>query len=309
MKKPLIGVIEAGSARLVAGVGREGEGLLETVRIPGSSPGETMAQVFSHFRTMEETHGKIEALGVASFGPLDLDPKSPTYGYITHTPQSAWRNFNFLGSLASQFLLPTSWDTDVNAAVLAESLWGAGKGVDHVLYLSVGTRISGAFRHHGRTLHGLTHPEMGHLLISRDERRDAFTGTCPVHKFCLEGLASGAALEARWKTIPADLPASHPAWDLEAEYLGRALASLVLTLSPERIILGGGIGRSEGLLVKVREQLREALGNYVQHPAITERLNQFLVPPALGKQSTLMGAFALGMMAWREGRSHLAPEL
>lgn len=309
MKKPLIGVIEAGASRFVVGVGREGEGLLETLRLPCSSPGETIAQVFASFRDMESRQGKIEALGVASFGPLDLDTTSPTYGYITHTPQASWRNFNFLGALASQYPLPVGWDTSVNAAVLAENLWGAGKGKTHVLYLSVGTEIAGAFNHRGRVLHGLTHPEMGHILMARDERRDPFTGVCPVHKYCLDGLASGRAMEARWKLPSSELPAQHPGWDLEAEYIGKAMANFILTFSPDLIILGGGIGRSDTLLTKVRVQVLEALGHYVRHPLLDEKIHQFVVPPGLGKQSTLLGAFALGMDAWREGRTQMKPEL
>lgn len=309
MKRPLIGVLETGGTKFVVGVAREGEGLIETKRILCTSPGETMSQVFAAFREAEERHGKLEALGVGSFGPIDIHPASPTYGYITHTPKLAWRNFNLVGSLCSQYPLPVGWDTDVNAAVLAEGLWGNGKGKSSILYLTIGTGIGGGFLHKGKVVHGLTHPEMGHILMARDEKRDPFPGLCPIHQNCLEGLASGPALEARWKTKAQDLPVNHPAWDLEAEYLGKALANFILILSPEIIILGGGVSSVPGLLAKVRREVRDALGRYIRHVKLEEKIDEYVVAPGLGDQSGILGAFALGIEAWREGRTHLKPEL
>ena len=241
-------------------------------------------------------YGPIGALGVASFGPLDLDPQSPTYGSITTTPKPGWANTDLFAAF-SALGVPVALDTDVNAAALAEHRWGATREVDPFVYLTVGSGVGGGAFVNGRLLHGLVHPEMGHIRIPHDRVTDPFPGACPFHGDCLEGLASGVAMRERWGADAATLPADHPAWDLEAHYLALGVATLTAVLSPRRVVMGGGVARAPGLLGRVRTALMALLGGYIPAGSIAGVIESYVVAPALGERAGVLGALALGQAA------------
>jgi fructokinase len=286
----LYGGIEAGGTKFVCAVGRGPGDMVAETRFPTTTPAETLAQAVAFF---EEYRGALAAVGIGSFGPVDPDPASPTYGYITATPKPHWSHTDVAGAVRRTLGVPVGFDTDVNGAALGEYRWGAAQGLHTFIYLTVGTGIGGGAMVNGRLLHGLIHPEMGHIRLPRDQQQDPFAGYCPFHSDCLEGLASGPAMKARWGVAAETLPADHPAWELEAHYLALGLTSFICTLSPQRIILGGGVMSQPGLLVAVRRKVQELLNGYVQAPAITEAIDRYIVPPGLGAQAGVLGAIAL----------------
>ncbi len=289
----LVGAVEAGGTKFVCAVGTPSSELLREARIETRSPAETVSEVVSFFHPYSPD---LAALGVGSFGPVDLRVSSPTYGFITSTPKTAWRNFDIAGALRDALHLPVGFDTDVNAAVLAEATWGAGQDLENVLYVTVGTGIGGGAMIEGRLVHGLMHPEMGHIRVPHDRERDPFPGVCPYHGDCLEGLASGPSLEARWGALPEKLSPDHPAWILEAEYLGIACMNWICAFSPERIILGGGVMQPH-LFPALRNRTRSALNGYIDLPEVTQRIESYIVPPGLGERAGVLGALALGARA------------
>jgi fructokinase len=232
-------------------------------------------------------------LGIAAFGPLDLNPASPSYGHITSTPKPGWRDTDLLGRVASAMRIPAAIDTDVNAAVLAEWRWGSAKGLDSVVYMTVGTGIGGGALLDGRPIHGLVHPEMGHILVPHDRSVDPFAGCCPFHGDCLEGLASGPAMERRWHARAESLPRDHPGWGLEAHYLALGLTTIICTVSPRRIVLGGGVMQQSHLLPMIRAEVLTLLNGYVQAEAITAGMDEYIVPAMLGEEAGIKGALAL----------------
>ncbi|HEY1756312.1 MAG TPA: ROK family protein [Bryobacteraceae bacterium] len=276
-----LGGVEAGGAKFVCAIGSGPDDLVRAT-IPTTTPAETLARVIEFFHGQARS---IAALGVASFGPVDLDPRSPTFGFITSTPKPEWSNVDICGVLRRALGGPIAFETDVNAAALAEARWGAAQGLNNILYITVGTGIGGGALVDGLPLHGLVHPEMGHILIPQNRDEDPFPGACPFHGNCLEGLASGHAMERRWGVKAQFLEPDHPAWRLEAHYLGLALANLVCVLSPRRIVIGGGVMHNLDLFPMIRENLREALNGYVQAPDV--------VPPLLGDDAGVLGAIAL----------------
>ena len=290
----LFGAIEAGGTKFVCAVGTGPEDL-ESVQFPTTSPEDTVQAAIAFFRA--RAAGRLRAVGIASFGPIDLHPESPTFGYITSTPKEGWRNFDFAGTIRRALDVPVGFDTDVNGSALGEARWGAAQGLSDFVYLTVGTGIGGGAMVHGRILHGLMHPEMGHIRVPHDVSRDPYPGGCPYHVDCLEGLASGPAMEARWGVPGRDLPADHPAWWLEAQYLALGLANFVCTLSPERIVLGGGVMQQTQLFPLIRKELARILNGYIQAPEITERRENFVAPPRLGSRSGVLGALALAQQA------------
>ncbi len=290
----MFGAIEAGGTKFVCLVGRGPEHILADTRFPTTSPEETLARAVDFFRPYA---ADLLALGVGSFGPVDLHPDSPTYGYITSTPKPGWQNTNVKGYLEEALKVPVVFETDVNAAAWGEYRWGAAQGVDTFVYITVGTGIGGGAVVNGRLLHGLIHPEMGHMRVPHDRERDPFEGICPYHGDCLEGLAAGPALAARWRQDPATLPPDHPAWDLEAHYLGLAVANLVCVLSPRRVILGGGVMQQQHLFPKIRRVVQTVLAGYIHHPAVEREVETFIVPPGLGNRAGALGALALAMDA------------
>jgi fructokinase len=300
MSRILLGAIEAGGTKFVCAVGTASGELLTQIRIPTRNPTETLSSVLAFFSAREE---KPAAFGIASFGPIELRRESAAYGQITSTPKHGWRNFDIVGAVRSAFPVPTGFDTDVNAAVLAESCWGAARGLDSSLYVTVGTGIGGGAIVEGKLLHGLSHPEMGHIRVPHDWSADPFAGVCPYHGDCLEGLASGPALKARWGAEASALPPAHPALALEAEYLAHACMNWIAILAPQRIILGGGVMQPH-LFPLLRERTRSLLAGYWTAPEVTDQIADYLVPPALGDRSGILGALALAAQA--AGVGHFA---
>jgi fructokinase len=283
----IIGAIEAGGTKFVCGVGNEKGEILERITIPTTIPSETLKRVAEFFE------GKnIEKLGVGSFGPIDLDPESEGYGSITCTPKPHWSHFNLIGELKKHFSVPVAFDTDVNAAALGESIWGAAKGLDSCLYITVGTGVGVGALTEGKLVHGLTHPEMGHIVVRRHPE-DTYTGGCPYHGDCLEGLASGPAIEARWEKKAVELVDNPQVWEMEAYYLAQAIANYILILSPKKVILGGGVMNQKQLFPLIRKQVVTILGGYVQHKQILEEIDTYIVSPGLGNNAGLMGAMGL----------------
>lgn len=294
---PLFGGVEGGGTKFVCAVGNGPQDIRREARFPTRTPDETYEDVISFFKDVEADFGKLSALGVAMFGPLDPNPASPTFGIILPTTKPGWSNVDVVGRLRAVFSIPIGFDTDVNGAALGEWTWGAAQGLDTFTYLTIGTGIGGGVMANGKLLHGLLHPELGHIRIPHDRVSDPYEGWCPFHKDCFEGLASGPALEARWGQKAETLPSDHPAWELEAQYIALALQNYIVTLSPQRIILGGGVGAREGLLPLVRRKVQELLNGYVQSPAVTEKIEEYLVPPGLGNRSGMLGAIALAKAA------------
>ena len=296
--KPLIGAVEAGGTKMVCAVGTGPDDLRDEVRFPTSSPEECLPQVIDYFTTWQAEHGQqVSAIGYGTFGPCDPHPDSPTYGWVTKTPKPGWTDTDVVGPLTAAFSVPIGFDTDVNGAALGEHLWGAAQDVDTFVYLTIGTGIGGGIVVNGRILHGLIHPEVGHMRLPHDLAVDPYSGRCPFHRDCLEGLAAGPAIGERWKVAATELTPDHPAWDLEAEYLAQACASLTCILSPQRIVLGGGVMHQTHLFPLVRTRTLELLNGYVQAPEILERIDEFIVPPGLGNRAGVSGCIALGQQA------------
>lgn len=292
----LIGGIEAGGTKFVCAVGTGPDDLRAEERFPTTTPEETIGRAIAFFKESREQFGPLAAVGIAAFGPLDPNEGSPTYGYITSTPKPGWANTDFVGAVESALDVPVAFDTDVNGAALGEWRWGAGQGLDNLLYLTVGTGIGGGALIDGRPLHGLVHSEMGHIAMPHDRAADPYPGHCPYHGDCLEGLASGPAMNARWGQRAETLPPDHLAWELEAHYLAMALRTFICTLSPQRIILGGGVMQQPHLLAAVRQKTLDYLNGYVQSPVVLSAIDHYIIPPGLGNRAGVLGAIALGKM-------------
>lgn len=289
----LYGGIEGGGTKFVCAVGTGPEDIRAEIRFSTTSPAETLGKAMAFFKQQ----GALAALGLACFGPLDPNPASPTFGRILSTPKPGWSQADLLTPLREAFGLPIGFDTDVNAAALAEGRWGAGQGCDPLLYLTIGTGIGGGALVNGKLLHGLLHPEMGHLPLPHDLALDPFAGLCPFHGDCFEGLASGPAIEKRWGAKAETLPASHPAWELEAEYIALALQAYILTLAPQKIILGGGVSAQERILPLARQKVQRRLNGYFQSPRLLRNIDSYIVAPALGSRAGVLGALALAQAA------------
>lgn len=289
----LYGAIEAGGTKFVCMVGAGPEDVRAETRFSTTSPERTLRQAIEFLRAEQDRQGPLAAVGIASFGPVDLRPDSPTYGYITSTPKAGWSNVSMAGAAAAALGVPVGFDTDVNAAALAEQRWGAGRGLHSFVYMTIGTGIGGGGLLDGRVLHGLVHPEMGHMRLPHDVAADPFAGICPFHGDCLEGLASGPAMNARWRQPAEDLPDDHPAWPLEAGYLALAVSNLVCTLSPQRIVIGGGVMSKAFLFPMIRQKVADLLNNYVRAPEIVDDIDDFIVAPGLGERAGAFGGFAL----------------
>lgn len=290
----LFGGIEAGGTKFICAVGSDPENLRSHTRIPTTTPTETLTKVVEFFRQQQSSHGRLDAIGIGSFGPVGVNLGSPKFGWFLNTPKPGWQQIDFVGLIRRELAIEkVGFDTDVNAAALGEHRWGNAQELENFIYLTVGTGIGGGAMVDGKLLHGLLHPEMGHVLIPHDREADPFEGICPFHQDCLEGLASGVAMEKRWGKRGADLPADHPAWPLEAHYIALGLVNYILTLSPERIILGGGVMAQTQLFPMVQQQVIELLGEYVDVDAITQNIASYIVPPKLGDKAGFAGAFAL----------------
>lgn len=283
----IIGGIEAGGTKFVCAVGNEYGEIFERISFPTEEPEIVLNKVLDFFKDKN-----IQALGIGSFGPIDLNPASETYGFIKNSPKLLWKNFNLLGFFKNNFNIPISIDTDVNVAALGEKTWGAAQGLSNCVYLTVGTGIGGGIISNGKILHGINHSEMGHIYINKHSKDD-FEGKCPFHKICLEGLASGPAIEKRWNMSAKNIPDTHLAWELEAYYIAQALVNYLMILAPEKIILGGGIMKQTHLFPKIREQFKILLNDYIQNPKLANNLDEYIVPPKLEDNAGVLGAIAL----------------
>jgi fructokinase len=284
------GGIEAGGTKWVCAIADQPGQLSTTGTFPTTTPSETFSAATRFFAQ----NGPVDVVGVGSFGPVDIDRDSPTWGWITTTPKPGWGDTDVVSALRSGLGVPIALDTDANAAALGEWRWGAAAGLETFFYITVGTGIGGGVVANGRILHGLLHPEFGHMRIPHDRARDPFDGTCPYHGDCLEGLASGEAIRQRWGRPGQEL-SGPAAWETEAEYLALALVNVVCVLSPQRIIVGGGVARQPSLLPLARRRLRELLAGYLRAPELTdpEAVDRFIVPPRLGGNAGVIGAIEL----------------
>ena len=281
-----LGALEAGGTKMVCAIGHEDGRILEQISIPTGTPEDTIPKILDYFRDK-----KIEALGVASFGPVDPDPASPTYGYITSTPKTAWKNFNLLGSLKKELRIPMGFDTDVNGSLLGEVTYGASKGITDAVYITIGTGIGGGVMSGGKLVHGMLHPELGHMKML-PHPKDNYQGKCPYHQYCFEGMAAGPGIGERWGKEASLLSDRTEVWDLEAYYIAQAISNLILILSPKRIILGGGVMHQEQLYPMIRHKVLENLNGYIN----TEELSHpdsYIVPASLHDDQGIMGCMKL----------------
>jgi fructokinase len=293
----VFGAIEGGGTKFVCAVGTRPDDLAITQFSTGS-PEPTIAHAVAFLK--ERAGARLQAVGIGSFGPVDLRPYSPTFGFITSTPKPGWQNYDFAGAVRQALDVPVGFDTDVDASALGEARWGAAQSVSDFLYLTVGTGIGGGAIVNGQILHGLIHPEVGHIRIPHDRHKDPYSGCCPFHGDCLEGLACGPAIENRWGKPAHELSVDHPAWALEAHYLALGLANWVCTLSPKRIILGGGVMQQQSLFPLIRAELIRLLNAYVRSKELIENIEQYVVPPKLGNRAGISGALVLAEQAYRE---------
>lgn len=292
MTEKIYGGIEGGGTKFNCVVGSGPEHIVAEARFPTTTPAETIGQVCEFFAPYVS---QLQGLGLGSFGPFDVDPTSPTYGYITTTPKPHWGNVNLLGMLREKINLPIAADMDVAVAGLGEAKWGASKNDSHSLYLTIGTGIGGGYIVDGKPVRGLTSPEMGHLRIPHDLNLDPFQGACPYHGDCFEGLAAGPAVEARLGQRGETLPDDHPFWDTEADYIASALVNYILVLAPRRIVIGGGVMQKSSMFPTVRKKVQEQLNGYINNDIVLNRIDEYIVPPALGGRSGMLGAIALIM--------------
>ena len=292
----IYGGIEAGGTKWVCAIGTGPDDLQQTITFPTTDPEETIAHAADFFGG----NGALTAVGIGSIGPIDLRRTSPTWGKITTTPKPGWAETEVVAALSAALDLPVAFDTDVNTAALGEHRWGAAVGLETFCYITVGTGIGGGGMANGHLLHGLLHPEFGHMRIPHDRARDPFDGICPYHGDCFEGLASGAAVSARWGSPPEQIT-DERAWLLEAEYLALGLVTLICVLSPQRIIVGGGVMNEPSLLPLVRSRVQELVAGYFDAPELGEAIDHYIVPPALGNHAGVLGAIELARRAVASG--------
>lgn len=297
----LYGAIEAGGTKFVCGIGSFSRGSLEQIRITTGAPADTLGEVVRFFRAQADRFGPIAGLGIGSFGPLDLDRQSPTYGRLTTTPKQGWQGIDLLGAVAGPLGLPTMLDTDVNAAALAEAHLAFGDGPGVLAYVTVGTGVGVGFAENGRIRRRRAPPEAGHLLLRRHVLHADFPGVCPFHGDCLEGLASGPAIEASWGASLDRLPSDHPAWPAEADYIAQLCAALLLTAAPDRIVIGGGVFNQHALYGAVRARTLAILGGYRPDLCTPQSAEAVIRPPACPIPSGLGGAYLLAAQAAAAG--------
>jgi fructokinase len=294
--KGVYGGIEAGGSKFVCVVADQSLAVHTSATVWTTTPTETLSQVIAFFRPHD-----VHSLGLATFGPVDLDRSSPTYGHILSTPKMLWQEYPIVEILQTSLDVPVAVETDVNPAALAEFTYGAGRGCNPLVYLTVGTGIGGGAVVHGHPLHGFLHPEMGHMLLARVPGDNGPSG-CPFHQDCLEGLASGQAIRARFGA-PETLPPQHQAWALEALYLGQALATIATVLAPERIIIGGGVMHQPHLFPRIRHACARVLNGYLPRLGSSISLDDYIVPPGLGDRAGAIGALYLAREADARSRA------
>ena len=286
----IYGALEAGGTKMVCALGDENGSITEQVSIPTTVPEETLPKIADYFR---DKH--IKALGIACFGPIDLNQDSPTYGYITSTPKTAWMNCDIVGYLKKELNVPIGFDTDVNGSLLGEVTYGDSKGLSDVVYYTIGTGVGAGVMSNGKLLHGMLHPEAGHMIMER-VKNDTYKGRCPFHHTCFEGMASGPAIEERWGKKAVELSDRDEVWETEADYIAQALVNTVCVLSPKRIILGGGVMHQMQLFELVRKKLKEKLNDYIKAPELKD-MDSYVVPASLHDDQGIMGCIKLAIDA------------
>ncbi len=294
---PLLGAVEAGGTKLVCAVGHSALDVLERLTIPTSEPAATLSAALGFFARQEEVHGRIEAFGLAFFGPLGLRHDRPTYGQLLQTPKPGWSGVNIVEAFAKPFRVPVCLDTDVAAAAMAEWRFGSGRGAASIAYVTVGTGVGVGFAPDPGKRSRLLHAEAGHLQVRRASLDEDFRGICPFHGDCLEGLASGVAIRARWGCQLNALPPGHPGWETIGGYLGQLAAAITLIASVERIVFGGGVMARGALLPHIRAATKDYLGNYIVPLNDPEAFDRYILGPALGQDAGLAGAFLLAAEA------------
>ena len=287
------GGIETGGSKWECAVGSGPDDLRAAETIPTTTPADTIERAVAFF----EREGPVDAIGIGSFGPIDQKVSSPTWGHITTTPKPEWPYTDLAGPFARRFGVPVGFDTDVNGAALAEHRWGAAHDLDTFCYFTIGTGIGGGAMVNGSLVHGALHPEMGHLVVRHNTNDDPFPGRCPYHGDCFEGMACGPAMQDRWGVPAETLADDHPAWDLEALYIADAMRTVVCVLSPQRIILGGGVMSKPQVLPLVRAKLLTSLNGYIQAARIVDEIDTYVVAPSLGDRSGVLGAIALAQQS------------
>jgi fructokinase len=285
----IYGGVETGGTWCVCALGTGPDDLQAIDKFPTTSPAETLERIVAFFA--ERT--PAAAIGIGSFGPVDVDRSSPTWGHVTTTPKPGWQRTAVATVIRDRLRVPVAFDLDVTAAAVGEHRWGAGRGAGSLCYLTIGTGIGAGLLIEGRPVHGLVHPEVGHIRVPRDREDDSFLGVCPVHGDCWEGLASGPAIERRWGVAPPDLPDDHRAWALEANYVALGILSIVLVASPHRVVVGGGVMDRPALLPMVRSRLRELMAGYLDTPMLGGEIDSYVVAPALGDDAGVLGAIVL----------------
>jgi len=290
----ILGSIEAGGTKFVCGIGNEQGEVLERISIPTKTPDETIPEVIEFFKKR-----KVDAIGIGTFGPIDVKKSSPTYGHVLNTPKLAWQNYPFFQTVLDELQVPTGFTTDVNAAALGEYQFGAAKGLDSCLYITVGTGIGAGAVVNGELLEGLSHPEMGHIIVRRHPD-DHFEGNCPFHKDCFEGLAAGPAIEKRWGKKGIELTDRKEVWEMEAYYIAQALVQYIMILVPERIVIGGGVAHQESIFPLVRENVKSLLNGYFTHQELNENIADYIVAPGLKDNAGLVGGLVLARHALEE---------
>lgn len=285
----IIGALEAGGTKMVCAIGNEKGEILDRISLPTLTPEETMPAMMEYFKARD-----IEALGIGCFGPVDPDKASPTFGYITTTPKLAWTNYNIVGEFKKALGVPVGFDTDVNGSCLGEATWGASRDVDNSIYVTIGTGVGVGIMINRQLLHGMLHPEAGHILLARHPE-DTYEGKCPFHPNCLEGLAAGPAIEARWGKKAYELADNAKVWELEAYYIAQGLVNYILTVSPQKIILGGGVMHQEQLFPMVRTEVKRLLNGYIQTEEL-ENIDTYIVPCSLNDNQGIMGALKLALI-------------
>ena len=285
-----LGALEAGGTKMVCAVGDETGRIEERISIPTTSPDETIPQIIRYFQDRS-----LDALGIAAFGPVDINPQSAAYGTIVDTPKLAWRQYPLLHAFREAFPVPIGLDTDVNGSCLGEMTYGSAKGLDHVIYITVGTGIGVGMAIGGRLVHGMLHPEAGHILL-HPHTGDEKHCICPYHENCLEGLASGPSIEARWGRKAAELADREEVWELESDYLAQAIVNFILTVSPQRVILGGGVMHQIRLFPLIRRKVSEKLNGYIRTPEL-EDMDSYIVPASLHDDQGILGCMRLAELA------------
>ena len=286
----IYGGIEAGGTKMICVIGDENGKILDRMQIPTKTPEETMPIMIDYFKGKD-----IKALGIACFGPIDLNRDSKTYGYITSTPKLAWKNYDIVGAFKKELGVPIGFDTDVNGSLLGEITWGCAKGLTDALYLTIGTGVGGGVMAGGKLLHGMLHPELGHIKMAVADG-DTYKGKCPYHGTCFEGMAAGPAIEDRWGKKAVELADDDKVWDLESTYIAQALCTYILTLSPQIIILGGGVMHQEQLFPLIRKKVLEQLKGYIVTKELKD-IDNYIVPASLNDDQGIMGSIKLAMNA------------